>query len=221
MVNAATDRTPCDARGPTSRKRVASLACRVRPDRLRALTLPFRALALVSLALLTAGTSSGCRGWQGDMFLRHRAPAKRARQEATYQFGRPGDRWRPVRKVEDVQVAWLDPGRGAVIEIHAQCDDQGDSSLQQYTDHLRMDMTDWKVVDQHEEKLLGRAALRTVVDAQLDGVPMRHEFVVLKKNGCLFDLSYSAAPRSFADGQPDFHRVVAGFRFPVSEAGGG
>jgi hypothetical protein len=171
----------------------------------------------VALAFVIAGSSMGCRGWQGDTYLRHLAPGKRARKEATYSFGLPGDQWRPVRKVEDVQVAWIDPGRGGVIDVHAQCDDQGDSSLQQYTDHLRMDMTDWKIVEQHDERMVSRASMRTIVDARLDGMPMRHEFVVVKKNGCLFDLRYSAPLRSFAAGQPDFHRVLAGFRFPVSE----
>lgn len=220
-MNTTLEPARCARRRSSAGKRFASLAAGLRPDRLRALTLSLRALLFLALGLVVAGTTSGCRGWQGDMYLKHNAPAKRARKEATYAFVPPGDRWRPVRKVEDVQVAWIDTGRASIIEIHAQCDDQGDSSLAQYTDHLRMDMTDWNVVEQREEQLLGRAAMRTVVDARLDGVPMRHEFVVLKKNGCLFDLSYSAAPRNFAAGQPDFHRVVDGFRFPVAEAGRG
>lgn len=196
---------------------VARLAVVRRPDRLRPLALSLRALSLLGLGLLLACTAAGCRGWQGDTYLKHLAPAKRARKEASYRVGLPGDAWRPVRNVEDVQVAWIEPGEGGVIDVHAQCDDQGDSSLEQYTDHLRMDMTDWHVIEQKSERLVGRASLRTVVDAQLDGMPMRHEFVVVKKNGCLFDLRYSAPPRSFAAGQPDFHRVVDGFRFPLSE----
>lgn len=196
---------------------VACLATGAGPDRLRPPALQLRAIAFLGLGLVTAAPSFGCRGWQGDMYLKHLTPAKRARKEASFGFGLPGGSWRPVRNVEDVQVAWIDPGKGGVIDVHAQCDEQGDSSLEQYTDHLRMDMTDWNVIEQKSERLIGRASLRTVVDAQLDGMPMRHEFVVVKKNGCLFDLRYSAPPSSFATGQPEFHRVVAGFRFPISE----
>jgi hypothetical protein len=113
-------------------------------------------------------------------------------------------------------VAWIHPGYAGVIQIHAACGEQGDSSLEQYTDHLRIDWTDWKVESQTTEKIIEREALRTVVVANLDGVPRKNELVVIKKSGCLFDLHYSAPPERFDQGRADFQRVVAGFRFPVS-----
>ncbi len=175
----------------------------------------FRSIPLLASVLILAG----CRGWQGDQFLRHRSPASRAARETSYAFGTPGEPWRAVRNAEHVQVAWLHPELGAMIELHAQCDEQGDSSLEQYTDHLRIDWTDWTIVSQQAERLVGRAALRTVVDAQLDGVPRRNEFLVVKRSGCLFDLRYSARPDSFDAGRAAFVRVVEGFRFPLGAAG--
>jgi len=172
-----------------------------------------RAIALLALALI-----AGCREWQGDRYLRHYAPRDRAREEASYRFGLPGDGWRPVRKLPEVQVAWVHDDLAAVIQVHAQCDEQGDSSLDQFLDHLRIDFTDWKVLQEKEFQLVGRGALRATVDAELDGVLRRNEFVVVKKNGCLFDLQYSAPPEHFTAGQPDFEAVVQGFRFPLEDA---
>lgn len=174
-----------------------------------------KATILALLALLT-----GCGGWKGNTYYAHRVPAERARREATYAFGNPSegnpsDGWREVRDADNVQVAWVKPVIAGAIEIHAQCAEQGDSSLFQYTDHLRIDWTDWSIVEQREERILGRAALRTIVDASIDGVARRNELVVFKKNGCLFDLRYSATPEGFAQGRPAFERVVAGFRFPL------
>lgn len=166
--------------------------------------------------MLAIGLLGGCAGWrdQGDTYY---APAtgKRSKQEATYRFGTPSGDWRPLRKMDDVQVAWIDPGIVGVIELHAQCDEQGDSSLAQYTDHLRIDWSEWKVVSQEEAKLIGRTALHTTVDADLDGIKRRHELWVVKKNGCLFDLRYSADPARFDQGKAEFARVVSGFAFPV------
>ena len=155
----------------------------------------------------------GCAGWRdhGDTYF-----AARTGDEATYHFGQPGAGWRPVRDVDDIQVAWVNPtleGVG-IIELHAQCEEQGDSSLAQYTDHLRIDWDDWTIVEQQETQLIDRAALRTVVDASLDGIPRRNAFWVVKKNGCLFDLRYSAGPADFGAGEPAFDAVVTGFRFP-------
>lgn len=162
---------------------------------------------------------SGCAGWRGDTYVAHRSPPKLARKETTYRFDDPGAGWQPVRNLKDVQVAWTHRELGAVIEIHAQCDGQGDSSLDQYTDHLRIDWTDWDVESQEQTRLVGRAALRTVVRAELDGVPRHNEVWVVKKNGCLFDLHYSADPSHFEAGRADFARVVEGFRFPVGVGG--
>jgi hypothetical protein len=159
---------------------------------------------------------AGCAGgWRGDTYYAHRFPAKVARKEATYAFGNPGPGWQPVRNLKDVQVAWTNGSLGGAIEIHAQCDDQGDSSLDQYTDHLRIDWTRWEVESQQEVRLLDRAALHTVVTAELDGVPRRNELWVVKKNGCLFDLRYSASPARFDEGRPAFAQVVEGLRFPL------
>ncbi len=160
----------------------------------------------------------GCAGWRdyGDTYYAHKSPAKLAEREATYSFGLPSGSWRPVRDVNEIQVAWINGDLDGVglIELHVQCDEQGDSSLHQYTDHLRIDWDGWTVVEQGEASLIGRAALRTVVDAELDGIPRRNELWVVKKNGCLFDLRYSAGKTDFAAGQADFATVVQGFRFP-------
>lgn len=166
----------------------------------------------LSLVLL-----SGCGGWRigSGIYIRHVSPPKRARKEATFKFGDPGAGWNPVRNLKDIQVAWTNRDLGGVIELHAQCDDQGDSSLDQYTDHLRIDWTEWTVESQQEDRLVDRAALHTVARAELDGIERLNEFWVVKKNGCLFDLRYSANPAHFDAGRPAFADVVAGFRFPV------
>jgi hypothetical protein len=172
-------------------------------------------LAVLGAALVL----TGCRGWRnhGDTFYGAVA-GKRAKQETTYTFGSPGDAWRPARDFPGVQVAWVNTELSAIITIHAQCEEQGDSSLDQYTDHLRIDWTDWVVVSQEKLTLIGRDALRTVVNGRLDGIPRTNELVVVKKNGCLFDLIYSASPAYFDAGRADFAQVVAGFQFPMEGA---
>lgn len=156
--------------------------------------------------------ATGCHGWRGSNHYE-----ARGNKEATYAFGEPGSGWRPLRKdVPDVQVAWLNPELVGMIELHGQCEDQGDSSLEQYTDHLRIDWTEWNVIEQEQTRLAGRDALRTVVTAELDGVPRKMEMWVVKKNGCLFDLRYSTDPETFTRGLDDFRKVVQNFRFPVT-----
>ena len=57
----------------------------------------------------------------------------------------------------------------------------------------------------------GRAALDTHLVGTLDGVPIELELVVLKKDGCTYDLQLAAGPDTFAARTGDFHSFVAGF----------
>ena len=161
--------------------------------------------------------SSACGGWRGhgDTYYRRweRGPVK---HEATYSFGMPGDGWRPLDQ-KGTQVAWFNAELDAVIVLDSQCEEHGDSALEQFTDHLRIDFRTWEVKSQEVVKIAGRDGLHTVVVASIDGgVQTQLELYVTKKNGCLFDLEYIAPPGNFVAGQAAFARVVAGFKFPIS-----
>jgi hypothetical protein len=133
---------------------------------------------------------------------------------ASYRVGLPGEGWKPA-PMKDVQVAWAHRDAPAGIRVHSECVGHGDAGLDEFLDHLRIGWTAWTVESRAEERLVDRAALRARVTATLDGVPFRHEFLLVKKDGCLFDLSLSARPDAFEAARPAFERVVAGFRFPV------
>lgn len=170
------------------------------------------------LAALVVPTATGCAsGWDGGgIYYKQWRPAWRgAHKEATYRVGQPGDAWDPLRGEDGVQVAWERAPSAGVIQVRAQCEEHGDSSLASFTDHLRIDFGAWNIQQQSSMELIGREALRTRVQAELDGVPVSLELVVVKKNGCLFDLSYVSPPRAFEAGIPAFDQVVAGFEFPL------
>jgi hypothetical protein len=51
--------------------------------------------------------------------------------------------------------------------------------------------------------------------ALLDGVPMRYDVWVLKKDGCVYDLLYFAPPATFERGLAAFGGLVQGFTTAV------
>lgn len=163
--------------------------------------------------VLLASVAAGCGGWvgHGSTYYRHRG----SETEATYRFGSPGPAWRPLKE-KGVQVAWYNEGLQAVIQLDAQCDRHGDSTLEQFTDHLRIDFREWEILSQERLTMVQRDAVHTVVLASIDGVKKTQlELYVVKKNGCLFDLQYMAPPRSFERGRVDFAQVVSGFVYPI------
>ncbi|MCA9681217.1 MAG: hypothetical protein KC457_03410 [Myxococcales bacterium] len=176
--------------------------------------------------------ATGCSNRRGEgLYVASWEPAWKTSKEATYRFGLPGPAWEPLGE-KGTQVAWHHSTDPAVIQIYSECGDHGDSDLEDFTDHQRIDYSEWKIVEeptgeldaegrprmrskQYYTTIADREALRTTVRANLDGAEVMIEYVILKKNGCLFDLTYIAVPRAFDGHQQEFQRVIDGFRFPV------
>jgi hypothetical protein len=119
--------------------------------------------------------------------------------------------WRPIQ-VSHASIAYDDPGSEGIVMVNGRCDRDGeDVPLSSLTQHLFMRFTDRET--QHEEVLPfdGREAMRTEATAKLDGVERRFLVFVLKKDRCVYDLIYFAAPDRFDTGAPRFDAWAKGF----------
>jgi hypothetical protein len=128
-----------------------------------------------------------------------------------YRLGPLGPDWR-LAHVERSAVGFYNERLGAVVSGDATCRDDGDTApLAALTRQLLIGYTDRQEVSQERLLVDGREALHTVTRARLDGVPVVLDLIVLKRNGCIFDLAYVSPPETWRDGEPDFGRFVAGF----------
>src|SRR3954453_21341009 len=111
-----------------------------------------------------------------------------------YRLGEPGPGWQEVHK-EGAAVVFYNHALGAVLEANATCRDDAEAApLASLTRQLLIGYTERTVRGETTIALAGREALRTRVDAKLDGVPVSLDVVVLRRNGCIYDLSYAAPP---------------------------
>ncbi len=128
-----------------------------------------------------------------------------------YEVGALGKDWQPVES-EKGAIGFFNQQLGAVIESKATCRADADAApLQALTRQLLIGYTDRHVRSSETLSLDGRAALHTVVDARLDGVPMVLDLYVLKRNGCIFDLTLAAPPDRYDAARPELTRFVGGF----------
>ena len=108
--------------------------------------------------------------------------------------------------------AFRDERDGASIVLNGRCGADGeDVPLEALTQHLFIRFTEREIVEQKVVPFDHREAMRTVLTAKLDGVPMKFEVWVLKKDGCVYDLAYLASPSHFSHGAGEFERFVQGF----------
>ncbi len=127
-------------------------------------------------------------------------------------------RWRRV-EVSHAALAYRDDRDGSTVVVNARCGLDGeDVPLDSLTQHLFLRFTDREILDQGVLPFDHREAMRTVVTAKLDGVPMKFDVWVLKKDGCVYDFDYMASPPRFAAGAMQFERFVRGFSTNTSHA---
>lgn len=133
-------------------------------------------------------------------------------RQASYYVQAPGPGWQPL-SFSGNDLAW---GRGdSLISVNSECEGHGDPSLEVLTGHLLIGFEDREILDRERLQLDGRGALRTRALASLDGVPVELEMVVLKKDGCVYDLIHTAPRGSLSEGQSAFDAVVSSFRTEV------
>jgi len=162
------------------------------------------ALRLTGLLALSLALSAGC-AW--------RPASARAICSGVdcYETGSLGSEWQSIKR-EDGLAGFFNSTSGGVILSNANCRDDAEAApLSSLTAHLLVGYT-----ERHERSsglvaIAGREALRSVIDANLDGVPVVLDLYVMKRNGCIFDLSYAAPPASYDSGLADFQRFIEGF----------
>jgi hypothetical protein len=109
--------------------------------------------------------------------------------------------------------AWFNNGLGATIYFDSNCLARfEDRPLPDLITHLTFGLAQDAPIREESMTLDGRTALLRVYEGDLDGVPVRVGAVVTKKNRCLYDGLYIAAPGNFDDGWGAFVEVVSGFK---------
>ena len=157
--------------------------------------------AALALGAGLAATGCGTRGQlTGDVFRDG---------VLAFRIGRLPATWQRVR-VSDGELAFHHAQGGSIL-AHATCTPRGDVPLDVLTNHLLFGFEERQELTREAFALDGRQALRTQVTARLDGVPVALDLVVLKKDGCIYDLELTSSPNVFVDRRPDFERFFRGF----------
>jgi len=137
-----------------------------------------------------------------------------ADEHARYRIGPLPPGFRRV-EVGDNDLAFHHRGDGT-ISVNATCSNYEDVPLNALVNHLLFETTERKFIVEETVTLDGRAARHVVVRAELDGVPIELELYVMKKDGCVIDLSHIRTIDASPAAREVFRAFVA--RFALLEA---
>lgn len=115
-------------------------------------------------------------------------------------------------KVTSGDKAWLSGKTGNTISFISDCNGSADPSLQQIEGESLVVLDKLKVLDTKNVEFNGRDALRTLAQGEVDGVSVKTELVVFKKNGCNFTLSYGGVAKTFESEKSYFDKFVESFK---------
>jgi len=127
-----------------------------------------------------------------------------------YAVGAPGAGWREI-VVDDANAAWFHEQAVASLLVSSHCEGVDDAPLEALTRHLTIGMTEVEIIGETRQTLSRREALETELSAKLDGVPRRQTILVLKKDGCVYDIVLDASPDSHAAARAGYESVKQGF----------
>lgn len=134
--------------------------------------------------------------------------------EATYRVGSLGAGWKRA-EVDDNDLAFYREGVGTV-SVNATCDQYEDVPHAALVNHLLFGTTQRQFRTEEMITLDGRGAYHVLVFAELDGVAMLIDVYVIKKDGCVYDLSLLASETTHPIAVETFQRFVAGFSTQVN-----
>jgi hypothetical protein len=183
------------------------------------------ALVFHFLLIFLVGLASGCGLLIGNVKpveeksdqygvadLTKESPGKWNRLSAKQQGGDTANPEATATEVPD--AAYQSPKTAAVISINSSCrsGETADADLKALANQLTYGISDVSRRTEQKLTLQGTEALETTVQGKMNHNDIALKTVVLRKNGCIYDLLYMAPPEHFAANEPDFDKFVASLR---------
>jgi hypothetical protein len=159
--------------------------------------------ALVFVLLVTTGATWACAGASFANGIYDDGIVR-------YRVGPRGPHWKRV-EVEDNDLAFHDPAVGTV-SVNSTCEDYEDVPQAALMNHLLMGTTERRFRIEETVTVDGRGARHVIADVELDGVPVTLEVFLLNRDGCVYDIVYTAAREVHERERGAFLAFVNGFQ---------
>jgi hypothetical protein len=116
--------------------------------------------------------------------------------------------------VSSADQVWQSKKTGSTIAVNSMCQKYSDLSLKNLEQNILAGIENLKVIDDKTTNFDGREASRLLAEGTTDGVPIRIDLLIFKKNNCTYDLAYIAKPQNFHLEKPLFEKFLGDFHAP-------
>lgn len=115
---------------------------------------------------------------------------------------------------KDLDKAWKSRQTGNSISYFSDCNPDNDPNFLTIRNGLIADLHSHEILKESYIDFNQRKALESTVFGKVDGVDTKIKLIILKKNSCLYILTYVALIQNFERGLPDFNSFTSHFKVP-------
>lgn len=140
-------------------------------------------------------------------------PSSAGRPAQDVKYNEPTKPFQDI-KVKTADKAWISGKTGNTISYLSDCNSSTDPALIQLQNESLAVLDKLNIVESKNIDFNGRDALSTTAEGEVDGVPVKTQLLVFKKNNCNFTLNYGGLRNNFDAELAQFHRFTESFRAP-------
>ena len=100
-------------------------------------------------------------------------------------------------KIGAADRSWQNPKNGNTISYVSSCNMSAEPNLEVLSKMALDGVENLRIVQKNYITFNGREALNTILVGRVDGVPVQADLTVLKKNNCVFNLTYIGSLNTF------------------------
>ncbi len=125
----------------------------------------------------------------------------------------------PATPFEKVSVSsadevWQSRQTGSTIAVNSLCKKYQDVSLKRLRENILAGIEDVQVEKTENGSFDGRDSERVTVNGKTDGIPVKVNILIYKKNNCTYDLAFIARKEHFDKEVNIFEDFLKGFHVP-------
>lgn len=115
-------------------------------------------------------------------------------------------------EVKGLVTAYYHEEYGATAGVAPGCEGINDHTLESLASRELVGLEQRQTLEEKRILVDGREAVDWVVKGSVDGVEMRVNLIVFRKDGCVYDLNLVSRPDSFEKARAEFQMFVTGFK---------
>lgn len=128
-------------------------------------------------------------------------------------YEHPGQPYERI-SVSSADLVWQSKKTGNTIAVNSLCQKYQDVSLKALGENILEGIDNLKIENSQTLTFDGREAERISAQGTTDGIPIAIRLLILKKNGCTYDLAYIARKTSFGSEEEIFEQFLKRFHAP-------